>query len=136
MSGSLCGKTILIVEDEVFIGMMLFNEIERAGGTPIGPVISVARASKEIESRIVHAVILSAKLIDGSGAALAAQLERQRIRYVVVSGYEHENLPTALRDAPFVAKPISLPLLMAAIEGLHPNANGAYRAEAQAEPCD
>jgi hypothetical protein len=37
---------------------------------------------------------------------------------VVVSGYDRENLPSELRQAPFIAKPILVPVLMEAIEGL------------------
>jgi CheY-like chemotaxis protein len=123
MNHPLHGMSVLIVEDEVIIGMMLFDEIARAGGTPIGPVTSVAGALKEIESGIVDAVILDAKLVDGSGAELAARLGERRIPYVVTSGYEQANLPRELRGAPFVAKPISLPLLMEAISSSTPPAS-------------
>jgi len=70
---------------------------------------------KEIETRSVDVVVLDAKLVDGSGAELAACLEQRRIPFVVVSGYDKANLPAALRAAPFVAKPVSLPLLIEAI---------------------
>jgi len=115
MTRPLGGKTILIVEDEIIIGMMLANEIACAGGTSIGPATSVAHALKEIETRSVDVVVLDAKLVDGSGAELAACLEQRRIPFVVVSGYDKANLPAALRAAPFVAKPVSLPLLIEAI---------------------
>ena len=75
MTRWLDGKCVLIVEDEFLIGLMLAEEISRAGGTSIGPVTSVADALKEIESRAVDAVILDAKLVDGSGADLADCLE-------------------------------------------------------------
>src|SRR5689334_4031571 len=65
------GRSILIVEDEMIIGLMLANEIAGAGGTPLGPVTSVAAAAQVIESQAVDAVILDAKLIDGTGADLA-----------------------------------------------------------------
>ena len=115
MTRPLGGKTILIVEDEIIIGMMLANEIACAGGTSIGPATSVAHALQEIETRRVDVVVLDAKLVDGSGADLAACLEQRRIPFVVVSGYDKVNLPNALRAAPFVAKPVSLPLLIEAI---------------------
>jgi DNA-binding NtrC family response regulator len=118
MTRPLAGKSILVVEDEIIIGMMLVKEIAAVGGAAIGPVTSVADALKEIESRIVDVVILDAKLIDGSGAELAACLEERRIAYLVVSGYERANLPPALSKAPFIAKPIALPLLIEAIENL------------------
>jgi DNA-binding NtrC family response regulator len=118
MTPWLGGKSVLIVEDEFLIGLMLIKEITRVGGTPLGPVTSVADALKEIESRAVDAVILDAKLVDGSAADLAACLDARGIPYVVVSGYDRENLPNGLRRAPFIAKPILVPVLMEAIEGL------------------
>jgi DNA-binding NtrC family response regulator len=128
MIRSLGGMSVLVVEDEVIIGMMLCKEIARAGGTSIGPVTSVADALKEIEFRIVDAVILDAKLVDGSGADLAGCLEERRIPYVVISGYDEADLPMRLRGAPYVAKPISLPLLMDAIEGWRALPSGTCRA--------
>jgi CheY-like chemotaxis protein len=118
MLPSLNGMSILIVEDEAIIGMMLAAEIGSVGGTPIGPVTSVAGALTAVGTRPIDAVILDAKLIDGSGAELAACLEERRIPYVVVSGYEKATLPISLRGAPFVAKPISTPLLIDAIKSL------------------
>jgi CheY-like chemotaxis protein len=112
------GKSVLIVEDEFLIGLLLIKEITGAGGTSLGPVTSVADALKEIESHPVDAVILDAKLVDGSAVDLAACLDARGIPYVVVSGYDKENLPDALRRAPFVAKPILVPVLLEAIEGL------------------
>jgi len=120
MTGPLRGTSVLIVEDEVIIGMMLFNEIAGAGGCPIGPVTSVAAALKEIEAQVVDVVILDAKLVDGWGADLAACLEERHIPFVVVSGYDKTTLPQALRNAFFVAKPISMPVLLELIGRLVP----------------
>ena len=78
MTPWLGGKSVLIVEDEFLIGLMLTKEITGAGGTSLGPVTSVADALKEIESRPVDAVILDAKLVDGSAADLAACLDARR----------------------------------------------------------
>jgi CheY-like chemotaxis protein len=118
MTPPLNGLSILIVEDETIIGMMMAAEIGSAGGTPIGPVASVAGALKAVETWPIDVVILDAKLIDGSSAELAAHLEERGIPYVVVSGYEGATLPGSLRDAPFVAKPISTPLLIDTIKSL------------------
>ena len=78
MTPWLGGKSVLIVEDEFLIGLMLIKEITGVGGTSLGPVTSVADALKEIESRPVDAVILDAKLVDGSAADLAACLDARR----------------------------------------------------------
>jgi CheY-like chemotaxis protein len=112
---TLAGLSILVVEDEFICGLMLCNEIGSAGGIAIGPVNSVAEALREIEAQAIDLALLDAKLIGGSGADLAACLEQRGIPYVVVSGYEKAGLPAQLKAAPFVAKPISLPLLIEAI---------------------
>ena len=109
------GKSVLVVEDEFIIGMMLCQELERAGAVAIGPLASVADAVKKIEAKTVDLVILDAKLAGGSGGDLVACLKDRGIPYVVVSGYEKAGLPRELKGAPFVAKPVSMPLLLEAI---------------------
>ena len=109
------GKSVLVVEDEVIIGMMLCQELSRAGAVAFGPITSVADAVKHLDSKAVDLVILDAKLAGGSGADLVASLKARRIPYVVVSGYEKTSLPLGLRGVPFVAKPVSMPLLLEAI---------------------
>jgi len=118
MTMPLDGISVLIVEDEVIIGMMLLNEIERAGGMVIGPVTSAAQALKEIACEKLDVAIVDSKLADGSASDLAAAFEKRGIHYLVLSGYEQENLPESLRGAPFLAKPVAMPLLIEAIEGL------------------
>jgi response regulator RpfG family c-di-GMP phosphodiesterase len=118
MTQPLSGVSVLIVEDEIIIGMMLRDEITQAGGIAIGPVTSVADALKELGSQVVDTVVLDAKLVDGSGAELAARLDERQIPFLVTSGYEAANLPRELRSAPFVAKPVSVPLLVEALESL------------------
>jgi DNA-binding NtrC family response regulator len=112
------GKSILVVEDEFIIGMVLCQELARAGAIPFGPITSVADAVKKIDSQAIDIVILDAKLAGGSGADLVAFLKERRIPYVVVSGYEKASLPLGLRGVPFVAKPVSMPLLLEAIATL------------------
>jgi DNA-binding response OmpR family regulator len=118
MTQSLDGKSVLVVEDEIIIGMMLCKEIASAGGTAIGPVASVAAAFKAIGSCDLDAVVLDAKLIDGSADQLAALLGERGIPFMVSSGYEETSLPDGLRGAVYVAKPISVPLLVEAIDRL------------------
>jgi len=116
MTRPLDGISVLIIEDEFIIGMMLLSEIERAGAISVGPVTSVADALEKIKSGIADIAIVDSKLADGSAADLADALEHRGMRYVVVSGYEEANLPKGLKGAPFVPKPISVPLL---IETIH-----------------
>jgi DNA-binding NtrC family response regulator len=115
MTRPLEGMSVLIIEDEFLIGMMLQNEIERAGAASVRLVTSVADALKEIESGSADVAIVDSKLADGSAAGLAAALEHRGMLYVVASGYEKANLPKGLQGAPFVSKPVSVPLLIETI---------------------
>ena len=110
------GLTVLIIEDEFLIGMLLVNEIELAGAASVGPFNTVAGALKEIESGVADIAIVDSKLADGSAADLADALENRGMQFVVVSGYEKENLPQALKGAPFLTKPLSMPLLIETIQ--------------------
>src|SRR5690348_12278348 len=112
MSHSLAGRRVLIVEDEVIIGVMLGQEIERAGGVPLGPVTTAEEAALLIDKTEVDFAVLDAKLGDGSSAELASLLDARGIRYVVASAYEATDLPKELKGAPFVAKPIAAPVLV------------------------
>ena len=118
MTRPLEGMSVLIIEDEFLIGMMLQNEIERVGAASVRLVTSVADALKEIESGNVDVAIVDSKLADGSAAGLAAALEHRGMRYVVVSGYEKANLPKELQGAPFISKPVLMPLLIETIQGV------------------
>jgi DNA-binding NtrC family response regulator len=101
-------------------------------------VTFVADALQKIESGIADVAIVDSKLADGSAGVLADALERRGVRYVVVSGYEKANLPKALQNAPFVPKPVSVPLLIEAIGRLtRPQggiASGPQLARPHAEP--
>jgi DNA-binding NtrC family response regulator len=118
MTRVLDGLSILIVEDQVLTGMLVSEEIKCAGGNAIGPVASVSCALKEIESKQVDLALLDAKLLDGSAETLVTHLEQRRIPYIVVSGYEKETLPVTLKGAPFVAKPVSMQLLVEAVQAV------------------
>ena len=48
MTPWLSGNSVLIVEDEFLIGLMLIKEISGVGGASLGPATSVADALKEI----------------------------------------------------------------------------------------
>jgi CheY-like chemotaxis protein len=115
MTRPLTGLSILIVEDEAIIGMMLTGEISDAGATPVGPVNSVADAMKVVLSRPIDLAVLDAKLVDGSADELGILLQERGIPFVVMSGYEKTILPKALANAPFIAKPVSAPLLLEAL---------------------
>jgi CheY-like chemotaxis protein len=81
--------------------------IADVGFAPVGPVDTADRAMREIEQDVPDGVLLDVGLREGSAVAVANVLRRRRVPFVVVSAYAHDTLPTELRHAPYLAKPMS-----------------------------
>ena len=91
----LAGLKVLIVEDEPFIALNLAFGVEEAGGVPLGPASSVAKALRLIENELPDAAIVDVDLPDGKIGPVLAVL-RPRVPVVVHTGV---GLPEALREA-------------------------------------
>ena len=119
MTPWLGGKSVLIVEDEFLIGLMLIKEITRRWRHLAWPRdVGCRRVERDRDPGPSMRSFSMPSSSTAPAADLAACLDARRIPYVVVSGYDKENLPNGLRRAPFVAKPILVPVLLEAIEGL------------------
>ena len=104
---SLSAKKILIVEDSYPIAESMSRAIADVGFATIGPVDTADRAIREIEQDVPDGVLLDVSLREGSVVAVANALRQRRVPFVVVSAYAHDTLPTELRHAPYLAKPMS-----------------------------
>ena len=112
---ALRGLTILVVENELLIAMDIAQALEAAG------------ASATVTTTARHAIILADHdglagaimdhgLSDGDSTAVCARLNERGIPYISYSGYE----PVAGADpaAPYISKPVSMKVLMSALEDL------------------
>jgi DNA-binding NtrC family response regulator len=104
---SLSAKKILIVEDSYPIAESMSRAIAEVGFTTVGLVDTADRAMRKIEQDVPDGVLLDVSLREGSAVALANVLRRRKVPFVVVSAYAHDTLPTELRQAPYLAKPMS-----------------------------
>ena len=94
MAGSaLRDRRILVVEDEYLIGMSLADGLESAGSIVVGPVPSVDKAIKTIESEPhIDAAILDVNLGGVLAYPVADMLIARKIPFVFTSGYEDNVL--------------------------------------------
>lgn len=102
----LAGKRILIVEDSFLLALDLRRIMESAGCVVRGPCASVPEALACLRQHDVDGAVLDFDLQETS-TTVAAELVEQGIPFIVVSGYEHDFLPDALRREDYVGKPIS-----------------------------
>ena len=99
-------KRILIVEDEVMLAIDLASILEEAGFEAIGPARSVKQALMLIDGVGCEAAVVDVNLGSETAEEIAERLVKRGTPFVTISGYGHEQLPTAFKHAPLISKPI------------------------------
>ena len=88
-------RRILVVEDEYLIATTLSEQLEGVGSIVVGPVPSVERAIKAIESNPeIDAAILDINLGGAMAYPVADALLARNIPFIFTSGYEDGALRT------------------------------------------
>ena len=99
-------QSILIVEDEPFIGFELAEVVHRRGGHAIGPIPTVAEALALLDNTAIDAAILDVQLLDRDITPVVLQLIVMRTPIIILTG---TGLPEALHSTgialPVVTKP-------------------------------
>ena len=102
-------QSILIVEDEPLIAMMLEDFIEILGKSLVASVDSVAAAMSVIERGGIDAAILDINLRGGeTSAPIADALAAAGIPFVFASGGSADSVPGSFADRPSLAKPFTI----------------------------
>ena len=109
------GKTILIVEDEFFIGSDLEQILADAGAETV-LVDAAGAAMEKLASTRFDAVILDIHLQDESTYPVADELRRREIPFVFLSGYL--TIREGYADAPFLDKPFTAETVTNALNGI------------------
>jgi CheY-like chemotaxis protein len=112
---ALRGRSILVVEDEVLIGMDIRRSLEQAGAY-VTATTTARHALILVEHDGLAAAIMDHALADGDSTELCARLTARGIPYVSYSGYD--PVTGASPEAPFVSKPASMNTLLGVLEKL------------------
>ncbi len=110
-------RCVLIVEDEMYLAMLLQDLLEDAGYR----VLKAARLPAAValaESGEIDAAMLDINL-GGTEVFPAAHVLRQRgIPFLFTSGYGSNGLPPEYRHSPMLQKPYDQALLQQALDAL------------------
>lgn len=105
-----------MVEDELVIAMELEDLLRRLGCVVLGPAPSIAQALQALDRERPDVAVLDVNLRGERVTPVAEALQEQGVPFVLVTGYGSERLPEkALREAPYLRKPISGKQLASAI---------------------
>ena len=112
---SLDGLSILIVEDETIISLLLEDMLFSLGCASVWHANGVDEALALLKERRPHAVLLDVNLSGKQAYPVAEQLELQAIPFIFSTGYGASGLPTRWGAKPTVQKPFTLKALEKAL---------------------
>jgi DNA-binding NtrC family response regulator len=97
---------ILMIEDDPWVGVVLYELILEAAQAEITVFRSVAAAEKALEQSEFDFAFLDVNVTDGQTFGIAADLMNYEIQFAFMSGFvSRHEIPENLRHAPFLAKP-------------------------------
>ena len=105
ISGPLGGVTILVVEDEQLVAMLIEDALVDAGGTVLGPVATVAEAMALLRVSAPEVAVMDMNLCGESSAPVADALAALGVPFLVATGYGAAGLPPGHESAPVLSKP-------------------------------
>jgi CheY-like chemotaxis protein len=112
-------RRVLVVEDDVLIGMMVADMLEDLDYEPVGPVRGledgVALANTETP---LHAAVLDVNLDGMRSYPIAEALEARGIPYVFATGYGSGGLEGRFDGAEVLTKPFDPDALRSALDRL------------------
>lgn len=105
----LSGLSVLVVEDELMVAMLLEDMLSELGAKVVGPVNSAEKAMRLLATQKVDAATLDINLKEGFVYDAAATLRARDIPFVFVTGYgDLPDCPLELRDTPRLKKPFRM----------------------------
>jgi CheY-like chemotaxis protein len=120
-SSPLRDRRILVVEDEYLIAMTLSEHLEEVGSTVVGPVSSVEKAIKAIESnQQIDAAVVDVNLGGAMAFPVADALLARNIPFIFTSGYEGDALRERYPQIKNCLKPYLFPEMERALASALP----------------
>jgi CheY-like chemotaxis protein len=114
-------RSILIVEDEPLIAMMLEDFLESLGHRIAGTCDSVASALDKAEKGGFDLAILDVNLKGENVWPVATRLREQKVPFVIATGGHVDPPPPEFNDAPVIEKPYTVDRVTPAIEAAFAN---------------
>jgi CheY-like chemotaxis protein len=118
MLSSLCGRRILVVEDEILVALLLQDMLADLGCLVVGPAASVDEALAMIETQAVDAAVLDVNLSGQMSYPVADALVARNVPFVFSTGYASNRLQEGYRAFPALQKPYHMSELCNALAGV------------------
>ena len=100
-------RRILVVEDEMLIGMLLEDMLAELGHQTVGVISRVNEALGAVAREAFDLAILDVHLNGQSAFPVADALIERGIPFVFATGYGERGLPEKYRSRPILQKPFA-----------------------------
>ena len=109
--------SVLIVEDEIMVSMILEDIIDEAGHAVAGTAATLDAALAMVaDGRDIHCALLDVNLRGQQSYPVALALDARAIPYAFTSGYGAGGIDAQFAHRPVLAKPIDIIKLQAFLE--------------------
>jgi DNA-binding response OmpR family regulator len=105
--GQLEGLRVLIVEDNLFVGIELMQSLSDLGCEPVGPAARIDQAMRLARDEALNGALLDVDLHGELTFAVAEELERRGVPVIFATGYDDgdEIFPVRFVRHPRLRKP-------------------------------
>jgi DNA-binding response OmpR family regulator len=116
--GFLSGHTLLVVEDDLFVGLELAQILEDMGGDVLGPFRTIDAAEKAVAAGGFDLAILDVNIGGKYSFGIAETLDARRLPVLFVTAYATDDrlFPEAMREIPRLPKPVQPMALLHALK--------------------
>jgi PAS domain S-box-containing protein len=118
-------RPVLLVEDEVLVGMALKDALVEIGMDAIGPFGGVREALAAACMNDISAAVLDVSLGGEPVYEVADFLAGRNIPFVFVTGYDRESLDARFRNIPLLRKPVDHDVLRNILQNYVANSESA-----------
>jgi CheY-like chemotaxis protein len=101
----LCGKRVLVVEDEALVAILIEDLLEECGCSIVGPCGSVEMAMELAQTEAFDLAVLDVNLRGLKVYPVAEVLAERHIPFLFLSGYGEEAIPPGHSGWKVCAKP-------------------------------
>ena len=118
MTAPLEGVRVLVVEDEYLVAILIEEILESAGCVVMGPMPRVPEALDAIDHDDCDAAVLDVNLAGERINPVADALSERNVRFLFVTGYGANALPSEYAARPHVCKPFRMAELIGALSSV------------------
>jgi len=102
------GYSLLLIEDEVMIRMMVADMLEELGHNVAGEAGEISQAIKLVQSTEFDLAILDVNLNGQMSTPVADTIKESKRPFIFATGYGAAGVPDGYRDQPTLQKPFTI----------------------------